>query len=221
MNHATRVTVATLGVVFGISGMSHGFFEALQGNTPTGGMFISAIGEAYRMWPHGNEPAFTLISNFLITGIAAMVVGLAIIVWSLEFVHKKYGPTVLCLLFVLLLLVGGGVAQTLFFPWIWLVSTRINKPLIWWRKMLPGKIQMLFGKLWLWFLIISSVLLVFVLQIAITGFVPALNDPEAVLSVMLICLVVGAVLLPLTFISGFAHDIPMEPVLVGNKHNAT
>jgi hypothetical protein len=217
MNNATRVTVATLGVVFGISGMSHGFFEALQGNTPTGGMFISAIGEAHRMWPHGNEPAFTLIPNFLITGIAAMLVGLAIIVWSLGFVHKKRGPTILLPLFVLLLLVGGGVAQILFLPWIWLVSTRINKPLIWWRKILPGKIQMPLGKLWLWCLIISSALLVFVLQIAITGFVPALNDPETVLSVMLICLVVEAVVLPLTFISGFARDIAMEPVLASNK----
>jgi hypothetical protein len=40
MNHATRVIAATLGVIFGISGMSHGFFEILQENTPTDGMFI-------------------------------------------------------------------------------------------------------------------------------------------------------------------------------------
>ena len=213
MNNATRVTVTTLGVVFGISGMSHGFFEALQGNTPTGGMFISAIGEAHRMWPHGNEPAFTLIPNFLTTGIAAMLVGLAIIVWSLGFVHKKNGSTILLLLCVLLLLVGGGVAQLLFFPWIWLVSTRINKPLIWWRKILPGKIQMPLGKLWLWSLIISSALLVFVLEIAVTGFVPAVDDPETVLSIMLICLALEAVFLPLTFIAGFARDIALKSTI--------
>jgi len=64
LNKATRANVAVLGVVFGLSGMSHGFFEALQGNKPTGGMFIAAIGEAHRMWPHGSEPAFTLIPNF-------------------------------------------------------------------------------------------------------------------------------------------------------------
>lgn len=213
MNNATRVIVATLGVVFGISGMSHGFFETLQGNTPTGGMYISAIGEAHRMWPHGNEPAFTLIPNFLITGTVAMLVGLAIIVWSLGFVHKKNGSTILLLLFVLLLLVGGGVAQILFFPWIWLVSTRINKPLIWWRKILPCKIQVLLVKLWLWCLIISSALLLFALEIATTGFVPAMNDPEAVVSVMLICLAAEVVILPLTFISGFAHDIAMKPII--------
>jgi hypothetical protein len=213
MNRATRVIVATLGTIFGISGMNHGFFEILQGNVPTGGLFISAIGEAQKMWPHGNELAFTLIPNFLMTGIAAMIVGLAIIIWSLGFVHKKNGPTVFFLLFVLLLLVGGGVAQILFFPWIWLVSTRINKSLTWWRKILPFKIEKPLGKLWLCFLIISSALLVFVLEIGITGFVPGMSDPDAVVTVMLICLASEVVILPLTFIAGFAHDIAMKPII--------
>jgi len=212
MNRATRTIVATLGTIFGVSGMSHGFFEVLQGNVPTGGFFISAIGEAQRMWPHGNEYALTLIPNFLITGIAAMLVGLAIIVWSLGFVHKKNGSTILLLLFVLLLLVGGGVAQLLFFPWIWLVSTRINKPLAWWRRILPIKIQAPLGRLWLWSLIISSALLIFVLEIAVTGFVPAVDDPETVLSIMLICLALEAVFLPLTFIAGFARDIAKSTI---------
>ncbi len=211
MNRATRIIVATLGTIFGLSGMSHGVFEALQGNVTTGGLFISAIGESHRMWLHGNERAFTLIPNFLITGIAATLVGLAIVIWSLGFVHKKNGPIILLLLFVLLLLVGGGIAQLLFFPWIWLVSTRINKPLVWWRRILPEKIQMPLGRLWLWALIISSVLFVFALEIAITGSVPTVNDPEAVLSVMLICLAAATVLLPLTFISGFAYDIAAKP----------
>jgi vacuolar-type H+-ATPase subunit I/STV1 len=57
MNKATKIIVATLGVIFGISGISHGLFETFQGNTPTGGLFISAIGEAYKMWPYGFVPA--------------------------------------------------------------------------------------------------------------------------------------------------------------------
>ena len=213
MNKATRITVAALGTIFGISGMNHGFFEILQGNIPTGGLFISAIGEAQKMWPHGNELAFTIIPNFLMTGIAAMIVGLAIIMWSLAFVHKKNGPVVFILLFILLLLVGGGVAQILFFPWIWLVSTRINKPLVWWRKILPVQIQMPLGKLWSWALIISLALLVVVFEIGVTGFVPAVNDPDVVLSIMLVCLGMEVVAIPLTFVSGFADDIVMRPTI--------
>ena len=217
MNKATKIIVATLGVIFGISGISHGLFETFQGNTPTGGLFISAIGEAYKMWPHGNEYAFTLIPNFLITGIAAMIVGLAIITCSVGFVHKSYGPTIFILLFVLLFLVGGGVAQIIFFILLWGVSTRINKPLTWWRKILPVRTRESLGKVWPWSLIVSSSLIVFVLEIAIFGFVPTVNDPDVVLSIMLSCLAVGYGVLLLTFVAGFAHDIAMRPNIVPDE----
>jgi hypothetical protein len=213
MNRATRANVAALGAIFGISGMNHGFFEFLQGNVPTGGLFISAIGEARKMWLYGDESAFTLIPNFLWTGIAAMIVGLAVVMWSLSFVHKKNGPTVFLLLFVLLLLVGGGVAQILFFPFFWLVSTRINHPLTWWRKRLPGRSQASLARLWPLTLVISSTLFVIALVIATTGFVPGVSDPETVLSVMLVCLVAEVIALPLTFISGFARDIAAGPAI--------
>lgn len=207
MNKATKVIVTTLGIIFGLSGISHGFFETLQGNSPTNGMFISAIGINQRMWLHGAEPAFTIIPNYLITGIAAMLVGLAVIVWSLGFIYKKNGSTVLLLLFILLLFVGGGIAQILFFPWIWLVSTLINKPLTWWGKVLSNKFQIRVNKLWKLFLITNSILLIFVLEVAVTGYIPGIHDPEVVLSVMLSFLAAVVVLLPLTFISGFSYDI--------------
>ena len=115
MNHATRTIAATLGVIFAISGMSHGLFEILQGNTPTNGAFIEAISESMRMWPHGNEMAFTLMPTFLIAGIASIAVSLTIIVWSLRYLHTRHGATIYLLLFVLLFLVGGGIAQVAFF----------------------------------------------------------------------------------------------------------
>jgi hypothetical protein len=193
--------------------MNHGFFEILQGSVPTGGLFISAIGEAHKMWPHGDESALTLIPNFLWTGIAAMIVGLILVIWSIGFVHKKNGPMGFILLFILLFVVGGGVAQILFFPFFWLVSTRINQPLAWWRRSLPVKSHAALAKLWPSSLVISSALFVLALEIATTGFIPAVNNPETVLSVMLVCLVAEVIVLPLTFISGFAHDTAMEPTI--------
>ncbi len=213
MNKATRINVATLGTIFGISGVSHGFFETLQGDVRTGGLFIYAIGEAQKMWLHGNEPAFTLLPTFLLAGITSMIVGLAIILWSLGFVHRRNGPSVLILLFVTLLLVGGGVAQILFFPFIWLVSTRINQPLTWWQKTLPIQMRKPLAMLWPGSLAISAGLLVSALVIATTGFVPGVRDSEAVLSIMLICLGMEVIALPLTFMAGFAHDIVLEPIL--------
>lgn len=210
MNKATSIIVTTLGVLFGISGMNHGFFEMLQGNTPTNGLYISAIGDGQKMWAHGNEFTFTLIPNFLMTGIAALTVGLALIIWSLAFVHKQYGSTVLFLLFVLLLLVGGGIAQILFFPFVCLVAARINKPLTWWKKVLPEGIQRGLGALWFWALLLCSAILLIIFEIGVTGFVPSMSDPEKILSVLIKCLVAFAVTLSLTFISGFAHDIGKE-----------
>ncbi|NOK58911.1 MAG: hypothetical protein GFH27_549301n61 [Chloroflexi bacterium AL-W] len=65
MNCATRINVATIGVIFGVSGLTHGFFETLQGNTPTGGLLINAIsaGNSWTRWTEGGEGAFTIIPN--------------------------------------------------------------------------------------------------------------------------------------------------------------
>ena len=69
MNRATRNIVTAVGVMLGIAGINHGFFETLQGNIPTNGLIIQAIGDAQQMWIHGTEEAFTIVPNFLITGI--------------------------------------------------------------------------------------------------------------------------------------------------------
>jgi hypothetical protein len=111
------------------------------------------------------------------------------------------------LLFIALLLFGGGVAQILFFPFIWLVSMRINSPLARWRKVLSAKAQRFLSNLWPWALAVTSVPLVFALYLAITGFIPGVRDEETVLAVMMSCLVIVLVSFPVTFISGFANDI--------------
>ena len=92
------------------------------------------------MWLYGTEEAFTIIPNFLFTGILALFVSLVIIVWSVGFIHSKYGATVFGLLCVLLFLVGGGIAAPDH------VCSRhmaggygMDGSLTWWRKVLPGE----------------------------------------------------------------------------------
>jgi len=207
MNRVTRIVVATFGVLLGISGMNHGFFEVLQGNTPTNGLIIQAIGPAHRMWVHGTEEAFTLIPNFLVTGILAITVGLVIIVWSVGFVHKKYGPLVFILLFVLLFLVGGGIGQVVFFTLAWAFATQINKPLTWWRKILSANVRGALAPVWPGSLTVGSLLFLFALEIAIAGFVPGLNNPEQKLYLCWSLLGLTLAAYCLTFVSGFARDI--------------
>ncbi len=140
MNRATRIIVTTIGIILAIAGLDHGIFEILQGNTPTQGLLIQAIGPAQRMWHYGSEEAITILPTFLLTGLASVGISLALIVWSLWFVHKKHGSTVLGLLLIGLLLFGGGIAaQVMFAPFVWAAATRIHSPLAWWRKVVPEK----------------------------------------------------------------------------------
>lgn len=206
MNRATKIIVSVFGVILGISGVNHGFFEALQGYTPTPGLIIQAIGPVTRFWIHGTEEAFTIVPNFLVTGILAMMVGMAIIVWSVWFLDKKFGSLGFILLFILLFLVGGGIGQIVFFLPVWGLSTQINKPLLWWQKNLKDKVRNILSKLWPYTLTIASVLFIFALEIAIFGFVPGMVDEDKKLYFCWTLLGIGWFTLLLTFICGFAYD---------------
>jgi hypothetical protein len=71
------------------------------------------------------------------------------------------------------------------------------------------------ARLWPWSLAISAGLLVFALIVATTGYVPGVRDSEEVLSIMLFCLGMEVIALPLTFVTGFAYDIALEPNIAG------
>lgn len=206
--NATRVIATTIGVFFGLfSGVNHGFFEVLQGNKPTGGLFIPAIGEAQRFWPLGTEDAFTLIPNFLITGIASMVVGVAIIIWSLWFLPTRHGRTVFLGLFVLSFLVGGGVGQVFFFIPTWAFATRMGKPLTWWRKVLPRGTWPVLSRLWPVTLVLTIIAMLIGLEMAVFGYFPGLTDPETIQSTALLFVFSAALLTVVSFIAGFGHEL--------------
>jgi len=210
MNRSTRIIVAVIGIMLAISGLNHGIFEVLQGNTPTGGVGINAIGPDHIQWEWGGEGAFTLVPNFLLTGLLAITISLLVAVWSVGFVHKKNGATVFILLFVALFLFGGGAAQLVFFLPAWGVATRINKPLTGWQKVLPEKIRPALGKIWPITLSISVISFLVGLYIAITGRVPGFNitEPDTVLAICWTLIFGGSwAMILLTYVSGFADDI--------------
>lgn len=206
--NATRVIATTVGVFFGLfSGVNHGLFEVLQGNTPTDGLFIHAIGEAQRFWPLGTEDAFTIIPNFMLTGIASMIVGLAIIIWSIWFLPGKHGRTVFLDLFVLSFLVGGGIGQVAFFIPAWVFATRMNKPLTWWRKILPRGTWPFLSKLWIVTLVLATIAILIGLEMAIFGIFPGLKEPEVIQNTALTFVLASAILYVISFIAGFGHEL--------------
>jgi hypothetical protein len=211
-NRTTNTIVSWLGALIGLAGMSHGIFEALQGNNPTGGLIIQAIGPAKRFWEHGTEEAFTLVPNFLATGILAMLVGLAVIVWSAGFIHRKHSAAVFLLFCILLFLVGGGIGQIIFFTFIWLAATRIHSPLSWWKKVLPERSLAVISRIWPVTLAVGIGLFLVALEIAIFGAVPGVAGPEQRLYICWSALMISLVCFMVSFVSGFSRDILMRKV---------
>lgn len=214
MNRATKIIVSTIGVILAFAGLAHGIPEILQGNTPTEGLIIQAIGPDHQMWQYGTEEAFSLLPTYLSTGLAAIAISLALMVWSLGFMHTRRGAMVLGLLLVGLFLFGGGIAaQVMFAPFVWAVARQINRPLDWWRKILLEGIRPPLAKLWSFTLALGSLSFLIGLFIAITGYVPGQSDPEVIINICWAFIFIGGLgLYLLTFVCGFAADIVSKEI---------
>ena len=204
---ATRVIATSIGVFFGLfSAVNHGIFEVLQGNRPTEGLVIDAIGEAQKFWPLGGGPAFTLIPNFMLTGIASIIVGLAIVIWSIWFLPRKHGRTVFLGLFILSFLVGGGIGQIAFFIPAWAFAIRMGKSLAWWKKVLPRDTWPFLSRFWIVTLVLASIVMLIGLEMAIFGYFPGLTEPESIESTAMLFVLSAAILCIVSFIAGFGHE---------------
>ena len=207
-NRHTRITASIIGILLGMGGcLNHGLFEVFQGNNPTNGLFVEAIGEANRYWIHGTEGAFTIIPNFLITGIIVILVSLAIILWSVKYIQLKHGSTVFLTLLIVLTIFGGGIGHIILFLPTWAYSTRINKSLDWWKKILTKRIRKVFSRLWIYGLVLTLVSWLIVMELGIFGYFPGQTDPDAILNIVFAFLFSSVILANFTFICGFARDI--------------
>ena len=209
-NAATRAVASTFGVLLGLSSIEHGLLETLQGNRPTSGYLVKALGpgHGWTLWRHGSEPAFTLVHNFLLTGMLATACGLLLIAWSLRSLRRGRGATTFLLLSVASFLVGGGLAQLLLFTLNWAVATRMRASLGFWRWWMPPFLRRVLGGLWRWTLVAGAVLFLVALEIAGWGYFPGLPPDTEILGGVLWRLAVAIVLAYLlSALCAFAHDI--------------
>jgi hypothetical protein len=113
----------------------------------------------------------TFVPNLLITGVLATIVSLVTIVWAAAFVQSKHGGTILILLFIAMLLVGGGFGSPIIGILAGIAGTSINAPLTWWRARLADTVGRLLAQLWPWvfgvalingvFLFVGAIILVY------------------------------------------------------------
>lgn len=207
-NQKTKITSSTLGVLLGLGGLlNRGIFEVIQGNTPTNGFFIEAIGKAERYWVHGTEGAFTIIHNFLATGIIVLLISIGIVAWSLKYIQLKNGATIFLILLILLTAFGGGIGHILLSILTWAYATRINKSLKWWERMLPEKLRKSLSKIWLFALLFTSASWLIVMELGIFGYFPGQKNPDTILNIVFIFLFSAVIFANITYICGFAKDI--------------
>jgi hypothetical protein len=202
----TALVASAMGVLLALAGFEHGLFEALQGSRWTGGAFIQAIGPAIRWWKHGGEDAFTVVPNFLVTGLASMSISLLIVIWSLFRVRRGRGRTVFLLLFIGLTLVGGGIGFIPFYLVTWAYASRIDKPPSGRRRVLGRKTGRLLTRTWPFSLGAVAVCWLIAIEIAIWGYVPGQNDPETILGVDWVFLLAAMVFINLSFMAASARD---------------
>jgi len=210
-NIATKTVASTFGVLVGLAGIEHGFLEMFQGNVTPSDIMIDAIGAEQRFWEYATEPALTIIPNFLVTGILAIIFGLSVTIWAYAFISKKNGARNLLLLSIILWLVGGGFAPIFMSILAFAIATRINSPLKWWRAHLPVHLRGFLAKLWPWSIIIFVFAFVAGVEIAIFGY-PLLwfFDAKVTYSIQWTSAFIMVVLWPVSIITAFAHDIQIQ-----------
>jgi len=115
----TKFSTVVLMTYSAIIGFIHGIGEILQARSNPNSNFIYAldVADPDKIW-HAGLPAFSVITNFLISGIITVLISIVIIVFAnllIESRYFKFSP----LLFILLFLFGGGFVP----PFIGIISS--------------------------------------------------------------------------------------------------
>lgn len=166
--NAIKLNVKAFGLLCGFTGIIAGIFEILQGNKAIYSLKISTIGESYAMWQHNTYTAFTLIPNYLLTGIITFFISLLVILWTVFFIQRNHGGLVLLFLSIIQLFTGGGFVIDLAVI-TFILSFSIDSRLKWWRRKLDNKFGQISASLWIWSIFLYAVLSVILLVITIVG----------------------------------------------------
>ena len=152
-NRSLQITATFLGIYAGLLAIQHSIFEIMQGSRAPGCLMFNAIGppcQAETVW-HACFPAMTLIPNLLITGIAAVLVGLGMVVWSAAFIGRRRGGLILGVLSMLALLVGGGFVPVFIGMAAAVTGSRLRSPV-----RAGGMVWRILAALWPWPLLMMA-----------------------------------------------------------------
>ncbi|MDH5387178.1 MAG: hypothetical protein OEY06_01870 [Gammaproteobacteria bacterium] len=172
---AAKAIASVFGVLGGLGGIVHGVGEVLQGNIKPDGMLFSSWAQGPIALYLDGDPAFTIIPNFLITGILTLLISTLVVSWSCIFIEKKHGGFILILLSIAMLLVGGGIGPPTLALLAGISGLGINASYLWWRVHLNENIRLILAASWPWVFgvcVVNGVFLVIGHVIAVYFFAP-------------------------------------------------
>lgn len=149
-----------LWIYAGLLGSEHGVFEIREGDITPNGLLINAVGPPCQpdsVW-HACFPALRIMPNLFTTGLVVILISLIMLIWTVGFIHQKYGGVIRIGLSILLVPFGGGFVPAYVGVVAGAVGSRINARLTWWRPRSPTILNLL-SKMWPWTLIILVVCL--------------------------------------------------------------
>lgn len=209
MASATRVTVATFGVLAALAGIEHGIGEMLQGNVaPAGTMILSWQDSALFRVVNG-EPAMTVIPNLLVTGILAILASLIFLAWVTMFAQRRHGGVVMILLSAVMLLVGAGFGPPLLGIVLGIAAVRMNnlRPAVGGASQSSGT-QRFLGNAWPW--VYGAALIAWLMLLPGTILLDhffGIGDSATAGATLVLALTLAAfVLLAVAIAAAFAHD---------------
>ncbi|MGD9395403.1 MAG: hypothetical protein PVJ05_03150 [Candidatus Thorarchaeota archaeon] len=207
-NRALLILSSILAIFTGCIGIEHGFFEFLQGDVATEGFLIDAIGPNQEFWPGAMEPAFSIVPNYMITGILAMIAGMLVIIWGVRYIESSHGATILWIFEMFQLLVGGGSAPLVVGTIGCVAASRINKPLSWWRSHLSPRSVEILKKGWPIMFVAYLALALFGTFVAIFGYpLAGWLDFETMFNILMAIGNLTIVIFVIAVISAIANDI--------------
>lgn len=203
MNRATTKLFLTLGILAGIMGIEHGIGEVLEGNRPTEGIFILSWPDTAFFRIMSGEPALTIIPNYLVTGVLAILFSSVFLVVLVKSSLNGRAIALLFALLVLMLLTGAGFGPPVLGVIAVLIALKRDSPLKLWSR-LPLELHRGLSRLWPWSfgLCLLGWLMLFpgaALIVFFTGMDHALF--------MIIPILVAFAFIPITLMLGFSKDI--------------
>ena len=203
MNKSTLTLAKILAILAGIMGIEHGLGEVLEGNQPTEGVFILSWPDAAFFEIMSGEPALTIIPNYLITGLLAILFSALFLALVVSLHLRRKSLPYLGGLLMLMLLTGAGFGPPLLGTIAVLIALKGDAQLETWSR-LAQKWHRAFTRLWPWSLGIC--LLGWVMLFPGANLISYIGGVDSEW-VMVLPLLVAFGMVPVTLLLGFSRDI--------------